>query len=69
MFAVTLNETSGFSVDIMEWEKFRDGLKEGAEDLKERMGLYDCVIGLNELQCDMRCAVLQSLLSSLTTAE
>jgi hypothetical protein len=58
MFAVTLNEMEEFNVDIMEWEEFRDGLKEGAERLKKRMNTYDCVIGLNELQCDMRYAIL-----------
>jgi hypothetical protein len=53
MIVVTLNEKPGFDVDVMKWEDFRDALKTNEEDLLQRVCSYDCVIGLNELQCDM----------------
>lgn len=54
MVVITLNEKPEFTVDVMKWEEFRDALKDNAEDAVGRVCSYDCVIGLNELQCDLR---------------
>lgn len=65
MVVVLLNDKPGFDVDVMKWEEFRDALKIDEQEVLERVCSYDCVIGLNELQCDMGQVILLPLPTSL----